>query len=45
MKCPYIRKSETHVHGFIQNFCEDEDKARGVHIDQWAFQQSDCLQE
>lgn len=42
MKCPYNRKSETHVQGWIQHVNESNVAVRGVISDYYAVEMADC---
>lgn len=43
MKCPYNRKSETHVQRWGQRLDENGQPVSGMAVDEWRFELSDCL--
>lgn len=45
MKCPYNRSMETHIQGWTQNNDSENQKSRGVTIDQWYYEFQECLKE
>lgn len=44
MKCPYNRKSETHVQRWGQRLDENGQPVSGMTADEWRFELSDCSQ-
>jgi hypothetical protein len=45
MKCPYNRKTETHVQQWTQRPNESGQITKGVTIDNWTYEMADCEKE
>lgn len=45
MKCPYNRRSETHIMAYSQRSAHDPEISCCVQEDVWTFEQQDCIKQ
>lgn len=45
MQCPYIRKAETHIQGWLQRPNDEGEMTEGVTVDEWTYDMAECPKE